>query len=198
MKNIYLIGDSIRVGTTSGVVTPGYELFVRKKCDGKYGIYSPEENSRFAQYTLRNLYEWVSGFDTSIIDVIHWNNGLWDVLRLNGDDPLTPIDMYELMLRRIIKKMRLLFPNAKIIFATTTPVCEEAAPENYMRYNCEIEKYNDVAQKIMEENNIYIDDLYSTAKKINASYYADWTHFNSEGAEILAEAVVKSIEKALA
>lgn len=198
MKNIYLIGDSIRVGTISGAVTPGYEFFVRKKCDGKYGVYSPEENSRFSQYTLRNLYEWVNGFDTSIIDVIHWNNGLWDVLRLNGDDPLTPIGMYELMLRRIIKKMRLLFPNAKIIFATTTPVCEEAAPENYMRYNCEIEKYNDTAKKIMKENNIRIDDLYLTAKKLDTSCYADWTHFNSEGAEILAEAVVKSVETALA
>ena len=52
MKNIYLIGDSIRFGSAT---SPGYEIYVKEKLDGKCNVYSPDENCRFAQYTLRAL-----------------------------------------------------------------------------------------------------------------------------------------------
>ena len=88
-------------------------------------MYSPNENCRFAQYTLREIHAWSHQVDAKKIDVVHWNNGLWDVLRILGDEPLTPLDMYVSMLERIYKKIRLLFPNAKIIFALTTSVIEK-------------------------------------------------------------------------
>ena len=40
MKNLLLIGDSIRMG---------YDTFVREKLSGRMNVYFPAENCRFAQ-----------------------------------------------------------------------------------------------------------------------------------------------------
>lgn len=194
MKNIYLIGDSIRFGSAT---SPGYEIYVKEKLDGKCNVYSPDENCRFAQYTLRALCDWAGLVDADEISVVHWNNGLWDVLRLHGDEPLTPIEVYVHMLERVFKKLKLLFPKAEIIFALTTPVIETAAPKGWRRYNAEIEEYNNAAQELMDKLGVKINDLYSIAKKFDDSYYADWTHFNEKGAKILADVVIESMERGL-
>lgn len=192
MKNIYLIGDSIRCGS---VKSPGYEVFVRKGLEGKCNVYSPDENCRFAQYTLRGLCDWVNQVDAAEIDLVHWNNGLWDVLLLNGDEPLTPIDYYTYMLERVYKKIKLFFPKAEIIFAATTPVIEKNSPSGWERRNSDIEKYNDEAKKLMDKLGVKVNDLYSVAKQFDESYYADWTHFNEKGAKILANEIIKNIER---
>lgn len=194
MKNIYLIGDSIRFGSAT---SPGYEIYVKEKLDGKCNVYSPDENCRFAQYTLRALCDWAGLVDADEISIVHWNNGLWDVLRLHGDEPLTPIEVYVHMLERVFKKLKLLFPKAEIIFALTTPVIETAAPKGWRRYNAEIEEYNNAAQELMDKLGVKINDLYSIAKKFDDSYYADWTHFNEKGAKILADVVIESMERGL-
>lgn len=191
MDNIYLIGDSIRFGSVS---SPGYELFLREKLKGKCSVHSPDENCRFAQYTLRGLCDWVNHVNAENIDFVHWNNGLWDVLRLNGDEPLTPIDCYVYMLKRVYKKIRLFFPNAKVIFAVTTPVVEKNSPPGWERCNSEIEKYNDAAKNLMDKLGVKVNDLYSVAKKFDESYYADWTHLNEKGARILADEIIKSLK----
>ena len=49
MKNIILIGDSIRMG---------YDRFVKFSLEDSANVYYPNENSRFAEYTLRYLHEW--------------------------------------------------------------------------------------------------------------------------------------------
>ena len=195
MKNIYLIGDSIRFGSTGDKGSPGYGIIVKEKLNGVANVFSPDENCRFAQYTLRNICDWRKKVDAESIDLVHWNNGLWDVMRLHGDESLTPIDMYTAMLERIYKKIRLFFPNAKIIFAFSTSVIEENAPNGYVRYNSEIEEYNEAARKTMEALGVSVNDLYSITKNFDESYYADWVHPNAKGAEILANAVIESIEK---
>ena len=191
MKNIYLIGDSIRFGATG---SPGYGVYVKEKLKGKAEVYAPNDNCRFAQYTLRYLYDWAQELDTKKIDVVHWNNGLWDVLRLHGDDALTPVDVYASMLERVYKKIRLLFPNAKIIFALSTPVIEEWANPDFVRHNSEIKEYNEVAKSVMSRLGVKVNDLYSVAESWGEEYHSDWVHFNEKGSEILADAVIKATE----
>ena len=78
MKKIVLIGDSIRLG---------YEKYVKEAFEGVAEVYSPTENCRFAEYTLRFATDWKSkGQWPGDVDVVHWNAGLWDVLELFGDD----------------------------------------------------------------------------------------------------------------
>ena len=193
MKNIYLIGDSIRFGSVGGKGSPGYGIFVKEILNGIANVYAPNENCRFAQYTLREIYGWSKSVDADKIDIVHWNNGLWDVMRLHGDDPLTPIDMYLNMLERIYKKIKLFFPNAKVIFALSTSVIEKNAPVGYVRYNKEIEQYNAAAKELMNRLDVTVNDLYSITQTFDASYYSDWVHPNEKGARILADAIIKSI-----
>ena len=56
MKNVLLIGDSIRFGAPPD--SPGYGVYVKKLLEGIADVYAPDDNCRFAQYTLRYLYEW--------------------------------------------------------------------------------------------------------------------------------------------
>lgn len=194
MKNIFLIGDSIRFGATN---SPGYGIYVKEKLDGIANVYAPNENCRFAQYTLRQLHDWVKKVDGESIDVVHWNNGLWDVLRVDGDEPLTPVDMYVYMLRRIYNMLRKHFPNARIIFANSTSVVEARGWPDFMRYNAEIEQYNAAAKALMDALGAEVNDLYSVTQTFDDSLRADWVHYNEEGSRILADAVVAKIETVL-
>ena len=192
MKNILLIGDSIRYGTTTG--SPGYGIYVKEKLADRAEVFAPDDNCRFAQYTLRYLFDWSRQVEADKIDVIHWNNGLWDVLHLDGDEIFTPIDWYVTTLERIYNMMRKRFPNAKIIFATSTSVAEHMAGPSFYRKNSEIEEYNAAATELMKKLGVEVNDLYSASKTFGDEMRIDWVHFNDEGSEILAEAVVKKIE----
>lgn len=190
MKKILLLGDSIRFGAPN---SPGYGVYVAEMLKERATVYAPDENCRFAQYTLRQIYNWVTMFDPASIDVVHWNNGLWDVLRLHGDEPLSPLPVYLSFLSRIYKKLRLLFPKARIVFATSTAVVEEWANPNFMRYNKEIEEYNAAAKALLSTLGAEINDLYPVSAALGAEMRSDWVHYNEEGSRILAEAVVKAI-----
>ena len=201
MKNIFLIGDSIRYGAPNSsqynAVSPGYERYVRHKLDTVASVFGPNENCRFAQFTLRFLHKWAGAVPKEAIDLVHWNNGLWDALRLFGDEPLTPIDVYVSMLRRIHTRIQLLFPNAKIVFALNTAVIEERERPEFMRYNREIEAYNKAAAALMHELNVPINDLYSLTSGFDPSLYADAVHFNEAGCEALATQVAETCIKIL-
>ncbi|MBQ4506930.1 MAG: SGNH/GDSL hydrolase family protein [Firmicutes bacterium] len=195
MKNIYLVGDSIRFGAAhasgSNLFSPGYECYVREKLRGRVGVYAPEENCRFTQYTLRFLNKWAGTVPAGQIDLVHWNNGLWDAVRQFGDEPLNPIDVYVATLRRIYARIRLLFPNAQIVFALTTPVIEEKQNKDSRRRNSDIEAYNKAAAETMRELGVPVNDLYTLAKGFDDSYYSDAVHFNEKGCDALAEQVAK-------
>jgi len=189
MTNIYLIGDSIRFGAPG---SPGYGVYVREKTNGIANVFAPNENCRFAQHTLRYLHEWTSDIDKKSINIVHWNNGLWDALRLFGDDPLTSIDVYGNMLKRVYKRISMLFPNARVIFALSTAVIEEWANPDFIRYNHEIEAYNQKAKEVMNELGVPVNDLYSVSAAFDRSLHSDWVHFGVEGSNLLADAVIKA------
>ena len=192
MKSIFLIGDSIREGAPG---SEGYGVYVKEKLTGKANVYAPDDNCRFVHYTLRYLHEWADNIPKEEIDVVHWNNGLWDVLRLFGDDPLTDLDTYSIMLKKIYKRIRFLFPNAKVIFALTTPVIEELAKPEFFRSNKDIERYNEKAKEVMSECGVEVNDLFSLSKFFDHSLYSDWVHFGAEGSEILAAKVIEACLK---
>jgi len=195
MKNILLIGDSIRYGAPPS--SPGYGKYVKEMYGETASVYAPDDNCRFAQYTLRYLFDWRNQFKDVKFDVIHWNNGLWDVLRLNGDEPLTHIDIYTYTLERIYNMMKKLFPEAKIIFANSTSVIEAWANPDFMRYNSDIEKYNAAATKLMENLGVSVNDLYSLTSSFADNLHSDWVHFGDDGSKIIAEAVVKKINEVM-
>ena len=198
MKKVFLIGDSIRYGLGAEEGRKyGYGMYVKENLKGNFEVYEPDDNCRFLQYTLRYLHQWVAELENpSTIDVVHWNNGLWDCLRLFGDGPLTPVEMYKEYLVRVYNRIRLLLPNAKIIFALTTPVTEEKSYLDFTRKNDDIIRYNQAAIETLSIFDVQINDLYSVAKELRKDYdrYAkDWVHYNEAGSKLLAKEVISKI-----
>lgn len=211
MKNILLLGDSIRMG---------YDSFVREKLKGRANVFFSEDNGRFAQYTLRAISNWKSELTLPEIHVVHWNNGLWDVLHLNSDpcggdgeaegetitpenvsadlhfdkDPLTPPEIYRYMVGRVLTRVRQLFPKAEVVFATSTPVIEEQATWAY-RSNAEIRQYNAIAREVLAPRGVRINELGDFAVKNCSNLHRDWVHFNDEGSSLMADEIIRFLEK---
>ena len=168
MKNLLLIGDSIRLG---------YDKSVKKSLEGRANVIFPEENCRFASYLLRNFHEYLTDVGGENIDVIHWNAGLWDCLRLFEEDPHTPIDIYAYYIERICIRIKKLCPNASVIFATSTKVLSEQTPRDFKRYNEDIEKYNEVAVKIVKKYGFKVNDLYALSVNLPEKAHSDDVHY---------------------
>jgi hypothetical protein len=186
MKKIILIGDSIRMG---------YDKYVKDALKGEAEVFYPSENCRFAQYVLRTVSDWRNdGKWGSDADLVHWNAGLWDTLRLYGDDPLTPPEMYGEMIRRIDKRLRYLFPGAKMVFATSTRVQEHRYGKDFKRYNKDVEEYNRIATDIVKKYGFEVDDLYAVSLRIGDIAHSDPTHYNTpEGEAAFSEQVVSCL-----
>ena len=169
MKKIILIGDSIRMG---------YDKYVKDALSGTAEVFYPSENCRFAEYILRYAHEWKeSGNWGNDVDLVHWNAGLWDALELFGDEPLTSLSYYGEAITRIDKRLRMLFPKAKLVFATSTNVNEKMGKPEFMRHNATIEKYNAEALRALSGTDTVINDLYSLTASFPKEYRSDWVHF---------------------
>jgi lysophospholipase L1-like esterase len=192
MKKVLLLGDSIRMG---------YEGYVRELLRGNAEVYSSEDNGRFAAYTLWQANQMLKLHQ---YDVVHWNNGYWD---MNIEAPMTeaihPVDEYLHFLKRILSELRK--NGAKVIFATTTPILEAGTAVNTsgadvaLNYNnAWVLKYNEAAKRLMAEENVPVNDLYTLCAE-DEHYYkcADLLHLTDEGYKKCAEEVVRHIETLL-
>ena len=103
-------------------------------------------------------------------------------------------EVYADNLRRIVKRMRFLFPGAKIIFATSTPVIEEGyIPDFEVRYNNDDEKYNAVAKEVMEQLGVRVNDLYALMDGRPDSLHSDQTHYYTAEATVLLGSQVNRV-----
>ncbi|MBR5309012.1 MAG: hypothetical protein IKU43_09585 [Clostridia bacterium] len=191
MKTLLLIGDSIRMG---------YDKSVRKTLDGIVNVYFPGENCRFASYLLRNFHEYFKefGINGEDVDVIHWNAGLWDCLRLFGEDVHTPVEIYKYYIDRLCARIVKLCPNAKVIFATSTRVLSEKMSPDFKRYNEEIEEYNKAALEVVAKYGFEVDDLYALSASLPEAAHSDAVHYYTPvGTEAFTNKVLSYVVPAL-
>lgn len=189
MKNILLVGDSIRMG---------YDKAVKKTLEGKANVYFPSENCRFASYVLRYIHEYKALVEEGEVDVLHWNAGLWDCLRLFEEEPHTPVEVYAYYIDRICSRIKKIFPNTKVIFATNTSVQSEKMDKNFKRYNEEIEKYNEAAVEVVKKYGFEINDLYSLSVSLPEEAHSDPVHYyTSMGTEAFTNKVLSYLAPAL-
>lgn len=185
MKNLLLIGDSIRMG---------YDKSVKKTLDGLANVYFPAENCRFASYLLRSFHDYLGGVDGKDIDVVHWNAGLWDCLRLFEEDVHTPVEIYEYYIDRLCVRIKKVCPNAKVVFATSTSVLSEKMNKNFKRYNEDIEKYNEAAVKVCRKHGFEINDLYSLSVTLGEEAHSDPVHYyTTSGTEAFTNKVLSVV-----
>ena len=175
-------------------INSGY--LVRQKLAGKANVDVSMTTGRQTQT------EWPR-YDASIrfgkFDVIHFSCGLHIIALPSKVNPqqqphIEPSE-YEKGVRACVAFLKT--TQAKLIFSTMTTAPEEA----------QVDTYNKIAIKVMKENGIFINDLNADIgpaltklqrplspewKRIGAEFYTD------EGIKVLGDAVVKSINAAIA
>ena len=111
---------------------------------------------------------------------------------------MVPIERYTSLLCSIYGKLRRMSPQAKIVFATSTPIIEDRYPKGLYRLNSDIREYNSAAKKLFEDKDVTVHDLYSVAESFPLEYRSDdATHFSELGAKKLSEHVLAEIGRVL-
>ncbi|MBC8352177.1 MAG: SGNH/GDSL hydrolase family protein [Planctomycetes bacterium] len=192
LPRVLLIGDSISIG---------YTVAVREELKGKANVHRPLTNCGPTIRGIEQIDRWLGDKKW---DVIHFNWGLHDLKYMGADgknlaDPKdakshqqVPPDEYEKHLRTLVARMKK--TGATLIWCSTTPVPEGAAG----RVVGDSVKYNEVAAKVMKENDVATDDLYTFSKSRLAEIQLKANvHFSGDGSKTLAKQVAKSINAAL-
>ncbi|MBQ3150210.1 MAG: hypothetical protein IJB86_03080 [Clostridia bacterium] len=187
-KNIFLIGDSIRMGFCD---------VTREALSDEAEVFYVDDNCRNTQYVIINLFSWANLFDApEKVDIVQFNCGHWDLAHwCEYVLPLTSETEYTRNLIMIAEMTAKLFPNAKIVFATTTPMNPNGQLNQNVRTTADIARYNDAAKKALENRNIAINDLFEITKDWDASFYADYCHFTQESNKILGNSVASELKK---
>ena len=180
MKKVVLLGDSIRL--------LGYGKTVANALAGDFEVWQPTDNCRFASYTLRGTYDWRANIADA--DIIHWNNGLWDIHRVPDGEVFTPIDRY---VEEMVRIARVLLQRSKIvIFAATTPV-REGHPDFC---NGDINAYNAELIPRLQGLGVVINDLHTLLKdKTDAYICDDLVHLNEAGIAVCSAQVERVIRQ---
>ncbi|MCH7228119.1 glycoside hydrolase family 99-like domain-containing protein [Haloferula sp. A504] len=192
LPNILLIGDSI-----SG----GYQKQVRRALNGKANVVKNQGN---AEWTGTGLQKIDSYLGDSKWDIIHFNWGLWDIYGWRYYDEDRSPAAYANRLDQLVTRMEK--TGAKLIWATTTPVCPGPEKSMLQRHNREVvitreqqEQYRDAALKVMKRHGVEINDLYTYIlpglKKFSPA--ADNVHFSGSGCAHLAKKVTATLGKAI-
>lgn len=198
LPNVLILGDSISIG---------YTPFVQELLAGKANVYRPTlenkqpENCSGTTKGVANVDRWI---DDLKWDIIHFNFGLHDLKHVNpetGENSSNPKDPQQAVIKQYKKNLeeivgKLKMTGAKLIFATTTPYPD--VTNGPLRKPGMSAKYNKAAVKIMNRNNIEINDLYAfMLPRMTELQLPNNVHFNPEGYKALAEKVAERIEEAL-
>ena len=180
MMKVTLLGDSIRA--------IGYGKIVPDLLGSDFEVFQPNDNCRFSKYTLRGLFEWSNQMEGS--NIVHWNNGLWDICNLFGDGPFSTEEEYITNMLRIAEILTNKYD--KVIFATTTPV----RPENKYDSNSLIKRYNQIIIPKLHKMGVVINDLHSLVSTDVYRYISeDNIHLSKDGIKLCAEQVTKIIKE---
>lgn len=192
--NVLLIGDSISIG---------YTVEVRKQLRGKADVFRITTNGKYSEYGLENLDKWIGKRHW---DVIHFNWGLWDLCyrnpeaktqghrdKINGTLTTTP-EQYRQNMEQIVARLKA--TEATLIWCETTPVPEHEAG----RIAGDAIRYNQIANEIMQQNDITINALHAHALEGLPEIQKGKgdVHFTAAGYTYLADQVAKVISAALA
>jgi acyl-CoA thioesterase-1 len=190
LPRVLLIGDSISMG---------YTIPVRELLKDKANVLRVLDNAGDTGRGLENLDKWLGA---KRWDVIHFNFGLHDLKYLDAEGKyvtpdkgkqVTLLPQYEANLRQLVARLKK--TNAKLIWASTTPVPDASLG----RVQGGETAYNEVALKVMTELGVPIDDLHSVVVNGPPDMQLPHNvHYTPEGYRILARSVTGSIEAALA
>ena len=198
VKNIGMIGDSIAHGyydeQNLGWFARLGEMILSSH-PGEYVFNNiSQSGDNIADTTNRAIYEVLSRqFDLIIV-----NTGINDLRRRKNSE--LQLDFSEGV--RIMYWNKLLdilaLSRAKIVVLDLTPVIKNRYTEqaSLVRYNSDVERYNEIIKNICQQKNIKFFERYNSWKDRDLEkLYKDATHPNSEAHQIMAEEVYNYLNK---
>lgn len=179
---VLLLGDSISIG---------YTPTVRERLAGVANVHRIPDNGGPTTRGLQLLDTWLGD---SPWDVIHFNFGLHDIVRVRAGQPRVSLDDYVSNLRVLIARLQ---PSgAHLVFATTTPAPE--AETHPLRLDADVCAYNEAATSLMRSCGIAINDLYAFARPRLAEIQQPANvHFTDDGYRVLGGRVADIIRTRL-
>ena len=190
LPKVVLVGDSIRMG---------YAPLVAELLKGKANVISSKTNGGDSARVLANLDAWVIQEQPA---VVHFNCGLHDLkFTRKTNMPQVPLDQYEANLKAIVERLQK-ETKAKLIFATTTPIVDERHAKRkgaFDRQEADVLRYNEVAQKVMKNAGIEINDLHTfvVEQGTEKMLRPDGTHYSEANSRKLAKLVTDAVSKYL-
>lgn len=182
LPHVLIIGDSISIG---------YTLPTRKILKGRANVHRIPTNGGPTINGTKNIEKWLGDRQW---DVIHFNWGLHDLKMDKEGKHQVPLKDYEKNLRKLVQRMKK--QGKVLIWASTTPVPD--AKVSPPRKNADVIAYNKVAMKIMKEEGVRINDLYSLVlPQLEKLQRPANVHFVPAGSESLAQQVAAVIDKEL-
>ena len=117
--------------------------------------------------------------------VIHFNNGLhgWGYTE----------EQYRTGLLRLMETFQRNAGDARLIWATTTPVRERGNLQQIAERTERVIARNQIAAEIMKERDVPTDDLYGLVQQHPDWHSGDGVHFNGKGKEAQGAAVAASV-----
>ncbi|MCK0190682.1 SGNH/GDSL hydrolase family protein [Arenibacter sp. F20364] len=121
--------------------------------------------------------------------VIHFNIGLhgWQQGRI-------PEGKYVPLLERYVQTIKNYAPQAKLIWASITPVTAQGVAELNKEINPTIVKRNALADEVMKRNNVVVNDLYSVVVNRLDLARLDRFHWNASGYQLMKNQIIKYIK----
>jgi lysophospholipase L1-like esterase len=178
LPRVLLIGDSI---------TRAYYPEVEAKLTGKAYVARLASSKSVGDPTL--LSEVALVLDECHFDVIHFNNGMhgWGYTEAE----------YQQHFPDLLATIRKHAPQAKLIWASTTPVHKAGHLEQLDARTQRVQERNRIAAEIVGKENIPVDDQFALVTGHPEYFSGDGVHLNQQGIAIQAAQVADSILKAL-
>jgi len=174
LPRVLLIGDSI---------TRGYFGGVEKMSEGQTNCARLTTSRCICDPVFFDELEMV--LDQYAFDVIHFNNGLhgWGYTE----------EQYHAAFPKFLAALQRGNPNAKLIWATTTPVRTREAVEQLDERTERVRERNHIALQFVSQAGLAVDDLFTLAIDHPEYYSSDGVHFNNAGKAAQAQQVARSI-----
>jgi hypothetical protein len=200
LPNVLIYGDSISMG---------YTLQVRKKLKNRANVYRLHCNGGDISKVIpamTKMHKKMAEHWSFKWDVIHFNTGLHDLKYLDKNKKydtkkgkqVHSTEDYKKGLKGIIEYFKEIAPDAKIIFATTTPVPEKSRG----RIAGDAVKYNKAAIEVLKGYpEIGINDLYGLTKPNQSKWWKGPgnVHYTKLGTtaqgDMVASTILNTLEK---
>jgi hypothetical protein len=179
LPRVLLVGDSI---------CDAYHNYVKEELKGKALVAKLATSSSLGDPALLEQMKYI--LSNYKFAVIHFNNGL--------HGPSYTEEEYQQDIPKLLRIIEQKAPDAKLIWATSTPMRKPAPnPHEFLPINERIKVRNQIVTRVAAEKGIPVDDLYGLVVDHPEYVAADGVHYKPEGQAVEAKQVAKAILEVL-